>query len=181
MSDQKGYVKVSKADRLEAAKGLSDEGVRSYGEAKAYLERGLYAESVKAARSAMEKMVKGILVGCVAKYPKSHVLPEKDFLPALQRVRSGTEPKMGEIVLRLCGTAVLYSNMWASAYPAMEYGIQEVLLQPSDLFRESDARRALDDAGACLGALALVVLALQKLETGVAEGSDAVSDTSEAE
>lgn len=142
------------------------EAVGSWSEARAFLERGLYAESVKMSRSAMEKGAKSLLMSCVGKYPTVHLLAEEDFVDALNRLRSIGPPIIEDKVVRMCGQAMVVSNMWATIHTVVEYGIRPAMLQPSDLFGEGEAKRALDDAALCIAAVTMAALGVEEHEAG---------------
>jgi HEPN domain-containing protein len=111
-------------------------------EAREYLKKFNYPESISASQECIELSVKAIFLLFQEKYPRKHEFDEEEFEKILKMIPTQLKhldlPKV-----------YLYSTFWSQFYTVAKYGLEKLGVGADKLFEKDEAELALKHAERC--------------------------------
>jgi len=127
---------------MEIAESFLRRALNKLAEAKEYLNKLYYPESISASQECIEFSLKVIFLLLQKEYPKKHEFSEEEFENALKKVPEKVKhldfPKI-----------YLYSKFWLQFYTVAKYGLEKIGVGPDKLFEKEEAELALKHAKRC--------------------------------
>lgn len=104
-----------------------------------------YPESISASQESMEFSTKAIFLYLEEKYPKTHEFSDEQFMKILGKIPKNYQhynfPRL-----------LLLTRFWSRFYETAKYGNEKLGVGPEKLFKESEAKLALEHANDCYSA-----------------------------
>ncbi len=133
-------------DFFEIAESFYNRAANKRREAREYLSRKfVYPESISASQESMEFSVKSIFLYLGEEYPRSHEFNEEQFKRIIDRIPESCQHHNFARLLIL-------TRFWSKFYATAKYGNEKLRIGPERLFKEAEAKLALEHAGECCNA-----------------------------
>lgn len=128
--------------KLELAGSYLQRAWNKLEEARNFLKKFNYAESVSAAQECIEFSMKSVFLIFEENFSKSHELKAEEFIKILKKI-----PK--ELEFYNFPRLYLFSKFWSNFYIAAKYGFENFEIGADKLFKEDEANLALKHADEC--------------------------------
>jgi hypothetical protein len=135
--------KQPKHDVTKQLEGLLSDARTRINQARQLREQGRHAAAVQDCQSAIERLAKCVFLARGWPYPKKeHVIPEEDFLTAMQGLPEAAKH------LNL-GRLYLLHKFWFGFRDTAQWGLETLHVPPEAVFRSRESELALAHADEC--------------------------------
>lgn len=101
-----------------------------------------YPESISASQECIELSLKAIFLYLEEQYPKNHEIADEHYNRLMKKI-----PK--QLEFHNFPRLILISQFWGSFYEIAKYGKEKLGVGPEELFKEIEAKLALEHANSC--------------------------------